>query len=100
MNTGGVRNWGAAPTPVVNPNLNPTTGHLVLNPGTVLPNGAIVIAVSCREADRYIILALRPGWHASDNYVTWKANRPGNGETYWGNYFDNIVEAVEDFLNR
>lgn len=79
---------------------NETTGELVINPGTVLPNGAVVIAASCRYAHEWVILALRPGFHAGDNYITWKTKRPGNGECHWGHYFDKLEEAVADWKTR
>ena len=70
-----------------------------LTPGTVLPNGAIVIAASQREAHEWIVLALSPG--AAQPYVTWRCSRPGDGsDTKWGHYFASITEAVEDWRKR
>lgn len=87
---------------VPNPNMNETTGELVMLPGTELPNGAVVVAASARNAHEWILLAMRPGFHAGDDaYVTWKASRPGDGsDTSWGHYFDNIVDAARDYMER
>lgn len=86
---------------MTNPFLNETTGELVMLPGTTLPNGAIVIAASARNAHEWILLAMRPGFHAGDRYITWMCSRPGDGtDTRWGHYFDRIDDAVADFLER
>lgn len=80
---------------------NGSSGDLVLNPGTILPNGAIVIQASARKEHVWFILALRPGSHANDAYVTWECNRPGDAtDTRWGHYFDSLPKAYEDFLTR
>lgn len=85
----------------VNPSTNRTTGELVLNPGTVLPNGCTVVAASARNANEWIVLAMREGFHGDDNYITWKCARPGDAsDTKWGHYFDSIGEAVSDFETR
>ena len=58
---------------------NSTDTPVVIGAGTVLPNGAVVIAASLRNAHEWIILAMRPGLRAGDPYVTWKCSRPGDG---------------------
>ena len=80
---------------------NTTDTPLALGAGTVLPNGAVVIAASLRNAHEWIILAMRPGLRSGEAYVTWKCSRPGNGsDTVHGHYFDSIVDAANDFASR
>lgn len=77
------------------------SGALVMLPGTMLPNGAVVMAASAAHAHRWIVLAMRPGFHASGAYVTWTASRPGDGQdTTNGHYLDSIEEATADYLER
>lgn len=86
---------------MTNPHLNETTGELVMLPGTELPNGAVVIAASARNAHEWVLLCMRPGFHAGERYITWKCSRPGDGrDTHWGHYFDDIKSAVVDYLER
>jgi hypothetical protein len=80
---------------------NTTTGNLVMNPGVVLPNGAVIIAASAAKAHEWIILALRPGYHASDSYCTWACPRPSDGKgTHTGGYFDKLEDALADYKRR
>jgi hypothetical protein len=70
-------------------------------PGSILPNGATVIASSSRFAHAWVILAMvAKGAHRVE-YVTWKASRPGTGaDTCHGHYFDSIEDAARDFYAR
>jgi hypothetical protein len=80
------------------PDTLPVAVSLAGNPGTVLPNGAYVIASkgSGYSEDTQIILCM---WiHGSKvEYVTWIHNKYG---CEWGHYYDNITAAVEDFRGR
>jgi hypothetical protein len=73
---------------------------LEMHPGTVLPNGAVVIAASARDAHEWILLCLNtPGEFMP--YVTWRCTRPGDGsDTVWGNYHDDLESALADFKRR
>ena len=63
-----------------------------INPGTVLPNGATVVAHKPG-----VILAL---WISETTpYVTWGCN-DDTLDCYWGHYFDNFASAVKDFDER
>jgi hypothetical protein len=77
------------------------SGALVMLPGTMLPNGAVVVAASAAHAHRWIVLAMRPGFHASGTYATWHCSRPGDGrDTTSGHYSDTIHEAAMDYAMR
>ena len=68
--------------------------------GQTLDNGALVIAAK-RADGEYVVLALTHGTDSAavhDPYVTWAANKEHG--TFWGHYFDNIADAVEDFGKR
>jgi hypothetical protein len=72
-----------------------------IRPGTVLPNGATVIAASLRNAHEWIVLAMDVRDPEHVDYITWKCPRPGDGSgTTWGHYFQDLGEAVEDFKTR
>jgi len=64
--------------------------------GTKLPNGARVVALYS-EGKEVVVLCEAPDspWHP---HVTW--NVTPTGEAFWGHYFDNEMEAREDFYAR
>lgn len=64
--------------------------------GTVLPNGATVIAYKVTEFGKCIVLAL----FRSGEYVTWVVDEAGNA--FWGHYFapDRFFAAVDAFRGR
>jgi len=74
---------------------------MVIRPGTVLPNGTTVVASSMRNANQWIILAMRTDT-STPEYVTWKCIRPtaDGSETVHGHYFDSLRQAVDDFYER
>lgn len=55
-----------------------------------LKNGTTLIE---RRGD--VVLAKTDG---AQPYATWKID--GDGNTYWGHYFDDLIEAVDDFVRR
>jgi hypothetical protein len=62
--------------------------------GDKLKNGAVVI--DC--ANEVVIAAVRPGDRCPE-FATWAIHYE-TGETYWGHYFGNIVDATKDFAKR
>jgi hypothetical protein len=71
-----------------------------IEPGSVLPNGAIVIASKkVDDKDRiWIVLCWYP---TTEEYATW-AMTEHDGGTFWGHYFHpwQISAAVEDYKER
>ena len=63
-------------------------------PGDRLENGAALIAAHFVSDDDWVLLAAH-----DHEYVTWRSGN-ANGSTYWGHYFDDIVEATADFVDR
>lgn len=85
---------------------NGTTGHLVVNPGAVLPDtGAVVVAASASRAHVWTVLAMRTGWHAADGYYVATFARPSAcshtdmlpGSLRW---HDGLGSAVRDYCDR
>jgi hypothetical protein len=75
------------------------TINVNVDPGAVLPNGRTVVANVVRR-DRLYVLALtaHPDRHG-DSWVTWEVS-PEHGNAWWGHYFDDIREAVDDLYRR
>lgn len=75
--------------------------HEQMNPGAILPNGAVVIAASAREYHTWIILAMYTDPSIQTPYATWKCRRPGDGsDAHAGRYFNNISDAAADARTR
>lgn len=71
-----------------------------LRVGDLLPNGAMILALRPRPGTRnrnlWMVLA-----YASESvhpYVTWTMEI--DGTTFWGNYYEEIEDAVDDFMLR
>jgi hypothetical protein len=67
-----------------------------LQPGDVLRNGYVVVAVRARNLREAVVLAVRPD---DSEYATW-AVKDSSANTFWGHYEHDIKSAVEDFLTR
>lgn len=71
-------------------------------PGTVLPNGAIVVAarhlMGNRDRDESIVLALTNGM-ASHPYVTWRMHSP-TGVVVSGDYCLTFEGAIRSYAER
>lgn len=59
-----------------------------------LQNGSVVLA-SKQDGSGHIVLAL-VAW--KDEYATWSVDETGNA--FHGHYFDDLIQAVEDFKKR
>jgi hypothetical protein len=57
-----------------------------------LKNGATVL-----DQKKDVVIAHQPS-SPNHPYVTWVVN--SEGDTFWGNYFDNLPDAVRDFDKR
>ncbi len=74
-------------------------------PGEVMPNGYIVIEsmqehVATPESPHEHVLGMKVKGNSSE-YATWQINpRNPGGETYWGNYFSNLIDASKDYAIR
>lgn len=77
------------------PRLDP---HRYTRPGTVLHNGARIVAYRPRRPGDGVVLALTQGM-ASHTYATWVIN-PVQGATFSGHYTDDFADAVADFNDR
>ena len=66
-------------------------------PGTILPNGAIVVAARMRR-DEAVVLALTQHV-ASHPYATWRMD-PANGNTYSGDYCLTFEGAIRSYAAR
>ena len=66
-----------------------------MRPGTVLANGATVVAVRT-DGLECIVLAVRTA-HGSP-WITWRASGPA--DTFWGHYYDDLDQALADFKER
>lgn len=61
--------------------------------GDKLKNGGIVLAVKAN-----LLLAIIPEPGRAHPFATWTFN--AEGDTFWGDYFTNIEEAVEGYIAR
>lgn len=65
--------------------------------GQILPNGARVVDMNYRLGT-ITYLCYWEGNHMP--WVTWKANETSPDATYWGHYFNNEEDALENFRKR
>ena len=70
----------------------------MFNPETanVLPNGAQIIDRHKLRKEHWVWLAYWEG-HAFP-YVTWRST--DKGDTYWGHYYETVLDAQTDFNKR
>lgn len=66
-----------------------------LRVGTELENGAVIVATQPAGTD-WVVLAVRNAPY--EPWITWRANEAGH--TYWGHYFDDFGQALEDWRTR
>lgn len=67
---------------------------MMIEIGTTLANGATVLKVQ-ETYDGWIVLA---AYRGVQPFVTWRVNP--DGDSYWGHYFADVLDAHEDFLVR
>lgn len=67
----------------------------LLRPGSQLANGATVLDSAEASGEWLVVLAQ---WHDGE-FVTWKVD-PDTLQAHWGDYFDNLEDATEDFKRR
>lgn len=63
-----------------------------------LPNGNRITSVK-ETPNGYVYLCIIP-YNNMTPYVTHVAHRESPGETFWGHYHPNVVDAVADFERR
>lgn len=70
--------------------------------GTVLPNGALVLAVSWREQFPNEGTVLAFAKDSVEPFVTWAVFVQSDGriETVWGHYYAHVDTAVTDYGRR
>ena len=67
--------------------------------GSVIANGAIVLAIRSHPKDGYVILADASKMNTK-MYATWRCMYCDGHDTFFWHYFDDIVNAAQDFKTR
>ena len=49
--------------------------------------------------DEEVVLGRRENYDRDPSFVTWMCNNKGNNY-FWGHYFADEVDALQDFVNR
>jgi len=77
---------------------------LLVKPGTILPNGSIVMlakAANQRSGDRRLGIVLAYDGHDASPYRTWAYGiDEGLETTVWGHYFQDEDAALLDYIRR
>lgn len=71
----------------------------VIEVGKTLPNGATVLAHKPGDRGYEIVLAFVFPQISEDPFVTWSVT-PEGGEAFWGHYYQDIAEALDDYKER
>ncbi len=68
-------------------------------PLAMLPNGSVVIDRKRVATDKEIVLAF---WkrNGRTEFITWAVYRDDDKSTSHGNYFDNLKDAFDNFMER
>lgn len=76
----------------------------VVETGTKLPNGAIVLAVRdnviLARGDKGVVIQDGKMVPTKVEYITWKWDGKDPGSTVWGHYFKTLSEAAHSFEDR
>ena len=66
--------------------------------GKALPSGGVVLAHHADTRGYVLVLAFIPE-NLDDHFATWRVN-PETGHAFWGDYFDNLEDAFENYKQR